>query len=519
MALSTLPTSGNVANGTTAEPLIESETPVEENGVPDPQVQSLVESEGEDVLPDAELSTDQDYSVGILNNYLQALPLPGDDLDAKLTPAIRDKMLLDSIIQSTFSWIISAATDKDPSFEPTVLEKTDPEFATSKNYHDFCMRAIAPVYDRLPEILCDMGNDALSHGNKAAERVCSLQLTGPDAGKYYLRDVKPRGYDSYAYITDPHMNLIYVAVRTVEGVDGEGRPITPGPSRPTKINLNAIGGGTGIPTGWKILPADKFSVLTLRKKNGDPRGASALRHIYNEWWLIQSIFPMYLKYLLKFASPSIVVTAPEGPPMMTIKGKQVSVAKSILRDLKGFENASATVLPGKATFQLVQSQSQGEAFLGALSMLEQRIQIGITNQVLASSEGKHMARAAAQTHQDSRNVVVRAIRRWLENVIRDLFRYLLKINFGEEAVKYAPTVNLGRVDPEDMGAIMSGIASLKTAGYFSDEQARGLDSIFSFPRREENKFPEPPAPTMSPGGAAPGDKKPVADKKPKPSEN
>lgn len=110
----------------------------------------------------------------------------------------------------------------------------------------------------------------------------------------------------------------------------------------------------------------------------------------------------------------------------------------------------------------------------------------------ASEEGKHMARAASQVHQDVFGLLIYFLKGMvIETTERDVLFHLTKYNFGEEvAYTLTPRAPLGNVDRQDFATFSTGIAKLYTAGVIDDTQLPVIHGMLWLPPVPEERMKE-----------------------------
>jgi len=466
-------------------------------------------------------------ALGTYQQYFSVLPRPVDDVDEFLGPELKGKMMLDAIILSTLDWLVSAALDHGVEYTPVIRDKENPDYKTASDVYDFCMRAIEPVSDTLPNALHDQGVQSLGIGHCIAEIIAPVQEGGKDPGKRYLSAYKTRAQDVTGFVVDPHMNVVGIAAKTVGSLTSESSdnfnqdngyapPSLRRDGTPTQLIWSS---GGSLPQDWRIFSRKKFAVLANRSRFNDPRGQSSLRHIYNEWYLMQAIWPHYLKYLMKFASPSLHGSL--GPDVGQRRRGGKDPIDQLLTDMLKFQNSSCIATPHGTNLNLLYSNGQGEAFAAAFQLLERRMIKGMTNQILANSETRNGSRAQAQTHQDQQNIVVRAIKRNISAMLRnDVLKLLVEINLGPQFVRFAPIPSLGGVAPEDQSSMLDSVSMAWQRGYLDESQLRPLDAEIGLPYRETAEPGFYPGAAQSretfdagPQDAQPAEEKP-AEKKP-----
>jgi hypothetical protein len=254
-------------------------------------------------------------------------------------------------------------------------------------------------------------------------------------------------------------------------------------------------------------------VLTYRPKDGDPRGTSVLRPAYTAWNLKRQVYQEYLKYLVQFATPSVVGTTAPGAgyePVLNDAGQPTgqtqTAQQALLTQLKLFRNATALAVPHGTNIELLLSNGDGAAFLGAFALLNSEITLAILSQTLATGEGQHNARAAAQVHQDILDSKIRQAKAAVVRMLRnDVLRPWVLLNWGVAALPLTPVPTLGAVEEEDRTPRMTAVAALERAGWFAPSQRPEVDRLLGLPVRlpaetalETERHQAPPVPPSAP---------------------
>jgi hypothetical protein len=451
----------------------------------DPQTIAIEEDPKEQgAKPKAQLQ--KEYVAGGLFSWpklIRALPFYFDDLTRDFGDDIYERMLNDPQVDSCVEILKLAILAQGVHLLPS-RKQLDPDYKESVKYRDFCKRNLechldqdfitGPLYDML---------DALPLGNKIAEKVYYIPDKGEDKGLVCLRRLKVKPRRTVAFAVDPYLNVIGILGR----LPGRG-----GPALISSIAVEAV------KAEW-FLPREKFAVLTYRPKNGDPRGTSCIRPAYNPWWLKTQVWPEYLKFLVQFASPSLIGTLsanaqrlPKVDPNtgqfeLDNQGNVVYVdpETAMLSMLLAFQNGTALVIPNDAKVNALEVRNQGDPFDAAIALFDRQIAKSILNQTLATEEAKFQARAAAQTHQDILGLPIRYGKKAVEAMIkRDICYYLLKYNYGKEiADKYTPEVNLSETEAQDFPEFATAIAKLKHTGFLHHSQFEEIDSWLNLPQR------------------------------------
>lgn len=409
---------------------------------------------------------------------MQALSWAIDDIAGDLGDDIYERMLVDPQIAACITTLKAGILDEEVELGNPIEDEDAPEFVTAAAIVAFCERVLAELQLPLQDILWDM-LDAIPLGCRVAEQTYRLAEDWPrlpDGAVPLVLDrltVKPRR--ATAFVVDTTMRVVGLI----------GAP--PGRERPEHV---------GMVQPENVLPRAKFAVLTFRPRNNDPRGTSILRPAYNPWWLKVQVWPEYLKYLTQFAGPSMWATTPEGAEAapeydvngVEVAGSEVTPEQALLRTLQDFRNGTAAAFPAGTELHPIHPPTGTSPFIEAISLFNREIVHSILHQELATMEGEHMARAAAQTHQDLLTVLVRELKDMVERmIVRDILRPLVAYNFGPEAGALVPTVSLGRVEQQDMTRFMGAVATLFGAGYFTPSQLTALDRLLGFPVRQADE--------------------------------
>lgn len=262
------------------------------------------------------------------------------------------------------------------------------------------------------------------------------------------------------------------------------------------------------------IEVDSPSHLFLAGESMIPTHNSLLRVVYNPWWLKMQTWTEMAKYLVKFATPSLIgYTAPGAQPMPPtdslgniIPGMPlITPEQAMLNALLSFTNGSAVVFPNGAKVDPLNMMGDGSVYRNAIGMFDDQITKGILCQTLATNEGSNMSRAAASTHQDVIDIVVLHIKSLLSATIyRDILEDIVRYNWGDDiARRLTPKPHLNQTMQHNWAQDAASIASLTTSGYLDFSQFRELDARLGLPMRSADA--KPPAPKGgAPGGGPPG---------------
>lgn len=410
----------------------------------------------------------------------RALPAYVDDVTADFGDDLYDRMLVDAQVSACVSILKAAILEEGVALAPAVDDKAADGYARAVEIRDAAEAMLEDLATPLDDVLWDLLN-SLAFGNRVAEQVYELG-PGPD-GRAILRlralKVKPRR--STAFVVDRFMNVLGL----LADVGGRGRAST---------SIHDV-------RPDEILPREKFAVLTFRPRDADPRGTSILRPAYDPWWRKRQVMVEYVKYLAQFAGPSLVgFTAEDAEDGVAEDGAPRTAEELMLEALLAFQNGTATVFGHGASVTPIEMQGDGKAFLDAVAGCNLEITKAVLTQQLATEEGQHQARAAAQVHQDVLDTLIRQGKRGVVRMLaRDVLRTWVRWNWGDAAIPLAPIPSLGTTERRDVPALMSAIAALTRAGYPHPSQYPAIDALLGLPIRDLTATSEQAAPADDTG--------------------
>lgn len=425
-----------------------------------------------------------------LSNFKRTLPQYVDDITRDYGQDTYERMLTDPAVDSSFSILKDAVLADDIQLVCAVEAPEDEDGAEpgeladheeSETYRAFVQRALdgaeTPILDVAAEML-----DGLAFGHKVAEVVLKPGA-GEDSGRLTLRAVKPRPRQNLAFVVDEFYNTLGVA-GVMPGEAGAGGPVI----------ASALGEDLGnLPN---FVPIDQLLVFRWRPRNGDPRGASILRSAYNPWYMKTKIYPDYFKYLKQFASPSVIgKTAQNGQfqPVIDDQGnvvmegarpkvKDASVA--LLASLIQFLNSTALVVPHGTEIETLFSQGEGKAFLAAHDFFDRQISMAILKTTRLNQEAEHGSRADSGTAQDVTGTRIQLIRKALQSCLNHLSKLLIRVNFGDDAVRLAPKFSLAGQEAQDWAKELDSVAKAFGSGFIHESQLPLLDQRLGLPARD-----------------------------------
>lgn len=464
-------------------------------GVPVPGVEPLEIKDKSDLI--REYVAGGSYSW--YGNMVRALPPAIDDLTTDFGDDLYDRMENDPQISACMTILKAAILEDGLHLNPAVEDADDDDYDLAVEIFEEAEAMIDNLSDPLDDSLWDLLS-CIGKGNRVAEQKIGWAKADKDGRKILnLEALKVKPRRATAFVIDPYLNVIGLL----------GRP----PGFPSPFLASWLIDPSAPPPN--LLPRSKFAVLTYRPKDSDPRGTSLLRPAYDPWWRKRQIIPEYLRYLTQFAGPSVWGTVPEKAlpqPQLDANGQPIPGAPMLSPEtvlfnaLVALRNGTAGAFPfGTIINQLTPQAATGiSPFAAAIASSNLEITKCILTQNLATEEGEHQARAAAQVHQDVLDTLVRQGKRSLVRVlIRDVLRPWISYNWGDKARKLAPQASLGVTEERDRGPLMTAISSLKSTGFLAPSQMQAIDEMLGLPVRtaEEAQPPVimPPPPPGQPG--------------------
>ncbi len=263
----------------------------------------------------------------------------------------------------------------------------------------------------------------------------------------------------------------------------------------------------------EIVDREKFIVLTLNKKDEDPRGNSSYRPAYN-WYNIKTQIPAeMLRFILEESVPKAVGTmAKDMPPFEFERDENGDViyndpdtkkdprmltgAESFKRQIEGFRSGSGAVIPYEAKLEPYKKGLTGsgdaDLFSKLLSEIDKQIETSILLQTLAQSEGQHQSKSASSQVAEVLYNLIFGIR-WQMSMalLYDLFSVAVKVNFGEWAIRYLPMISFGDFIRRDWVEELDAYADAYFKGFLDDTQRAEIMANLNLPkpgpsRQEQN---------------------------------
>lgn len=429
--------------------------------------------------------------------YLQALTQRIDELEQTLGDDVYYRMMYDPACRAAVDNLKRGVLAPEVRFLPgaEAAEKGEEGYEKYRRALDVAAFVTANVKRlRRPSFRKVLWAllDAVAFGNKVVEIVLEeVQASDfPDAGEYLtqrggpllvLSKLKARPKRSVAFVVDAYMNCVGLLALS------PGMGATFGLLAPlTLVN----------PQDQKnFIPRDKFLIYSHDPQNEDPRGTSCLRAAYGFWNDKLQIMLEWLKHLARFGSPSIVgklAQAAQGQPILDSTGAitfdattgAVAVsnpAQDMVNALIQLYNGAVAVVQSDEDVQVLEPQHEGDCFLRGIAECDRQIEKAVTGQNLATSEGKHNARAAAETHSDTKATASAHIRTELEEAVYELSYLLTLVNYGPAYLDVVPVCSVSEAEQQDLPGLWTAFAALDTAGSIKPSMRKRLCAQVDLP--------------------------------------
>ena len=405
-----------------------------------------------------------------------------DDLNREFSDQAYEQMVRDPAVAASVDVLKSLILSEPLRLISREQDRKHPDYAEAQGVTDFCTHQLKTMKRSLQIVMWE-AMDAIIYGSALVENVYDDQATDGTKPIIKLVDLKTRSRGNYGLIVDRHFNVLG-AVQTEQGTYGIGSGVYTGSTKP---NPEAV------------IPREKFWLVTFNGRNSDPRGQSLLRPAWNPYFLKTQVFPAYLKYLVQFASPSIVGFTPEGAEDVEIVDENgivavdadgiaqtISAEEDMLNTLLGFQSGTVAVLKGGSRMELIQSQGQGEAFARGVELFDRQIAMAILKTHRTLLEAKHGSKADSESAADITDVFVASLRELVAtSFTRDVLRPLVTANYGEEiADRFTPEATLKSTPKQDFSKTAEAIGKLWTAQYLHASQVAEVDAMIGLPERD-----------------------------------
>lgn len=304
---------------------------------------------------DAEFAVDETA----IYKRLKLVPYTPDDLLTKKGFPILQKMLFDPEIEGAVDsllrvrlssgWEVNAGNDDDVSIE-------------QRDFVEWNLDNIEGSFDDdLREIM-----NAVPLGWSLCELVWYEITSGRFAGKIGLRAIKSRNPKYFNLWTDDFDNVRDYGV----------------------VNISSFGYGEGY-------PREKFIIYAWQKQYENIFGKSAIRSLYDYWFLKQVFTRAWGIYMEKFGHPFPIVKYPQGMDD-TSRG-------NILQMIRQIRMETGLMIPDSCEFELQSAMASGtsDPFSSAMDWFNTQIRKRILGQDLTGESGnKSGSYSLGQVHFD-----------------------------------------------------------------------------------------------------------------------
>ncbi len=368
-----------------------------------------------------------------------------------------DQMELDPEVASANEFLVESALSEGLTVLAGADDKDRALHAKATEVADAWERALKRIDPK--SFLTQMLAGAIPTGHKVAETTWQLveDREDVDYGQLTLKRcaVKPR--NAARFVVDKYWNLLGIYAGPVAGTE----------------------------SGYRVLPVDKFAILTLHKRDEDPRGRSLDRAARTAWFLKTRIPPQYHRFLDSLILPFFIAKTapgaekrPEQETQPDGSKKKISKAQKLLNEVVKLKSMFAIAVEHGSEVDVEWNEGTGDAFPTAYSTLNREIRKAILLQELATSEGAHQARAASETHMSVLDYRVQSIRAAMAAML-DRLAYLFTLyNYGAKAANtYAPVHSLGDSDRRQWTEEMNAISKGWTAGWL---KLANIEKLFAF---------------------------------------
>jgi hypothetical protein len=408
---------------------------------------------------------------------LRALSQSVDEVTGMFGLRVYRDMLADPDVSAAYWNLVYSILAEELQVNSCIKKETDPDYGTARMVAEFCKANLdglaTPFRDTLEQML-----EAIAFAHKIGEVTYKLD-TYEGEQRLMLDGITVLPHTATAFVVDEFMRVIgLVARRTTTGYA----------SISTIVNER------------DIIPRDKFFILTMRAKDGDPRGTSLLRPAWNGYNFKKQVWPEYLLWLINCAVPSLFgFTAPDERD--TVKKDETGAVQydsqnnpiyltpeeAMAERLAQVRNAYVGAFPHGSDVKWIDSKGTGEPFEKAIGVGGEEITKAILLQTLATREGKHQTRASTATQMSLVDILVWAIKGILcQQIKQDIFRPLLRYNFGEMvARRFMPHTSLGDYERRNWATDSTGASAL--IPYCYPSQAEWIKEQLGVPVKEDGE--------------------------------
>lgn len=430
--------------------------------------------------PDAEVVSANGTWTGVGAMNMQVLAngvnVKGERLDPTLIEAMLDDPIIAACVNTRKAMILGGEIRFHPSIEEGADDsedtgdpaRGDPEEA--KRAAEFCERAHGMLETPIPVWAWDF-LDYEIYGHKVAEIVLQEVLEGTDAGLYTLDALKIKGRWAYHLCTDPFLNMVAVYAQTIWG--------------PAYIDKS------------------HFLIGTHAARDADPRGTSILRAAKEPWRRKQRRLRSQTKGDDQFGTPTISVTLPQNAPiessMKRPDGTPMTTVEATQEIIKLFMNGGSIVVPFGTVVEVIESTRDGSQLVNSINYDDREMVRAILNTNGSGLlEPEHYTQGSGEHAQGKERGIGDVDRDAFLAIVRNLFHYLLEVNWGKGyADLYTPKITLGTMPMDEFLKLATSLGLILQSGGFTKSQWTGLLRLANVPS------PKPGELRIGPNGPIP----------------
>jgi hypothetical protein len=417
-------------------------------------------------LPKAKTDPTKQYVSGgsLYGVGLRSLPLNKDELTWKVGADVFDRMANDPQISAGTDTIVQRVLGDGVQVSPAKITDKEGEIhPIAQDVADSFAYNLNNLQRPIVRILEEMLRPALRHGCKVAEVTYDEKLLNWKGKKLRkIASIKPKPRNAMGFVVDEYFTLWGFTYRKSNG---------------TFANITS-------PDSPDLIERRKGVVLTIGMEDEDPRGQSWYRAAYNAWNFKMLNYPAYLKYLLRWAEPSLVGECAENQPdEVDDDGETISPTTVLKNQLLDFANGTVIAIPNGASVDAIESKGKGDVFTMSLSFANKEMRMAILKNELSNADAEHQTKGSTESQEDS---IVEPMIWYLkgllvEMIMSDIAKPYVIINYGEDALQYMPVVSLGDASRKDWEKAGDVIDKLLKNEELYPSQKRFLTGVVGMP--------------------------------------
>lgn len=437
-----------------------------------------------EVLQDEFLVGGYTGQMAAIQAVLSVSPLYIDDRTEQFGSEVYNRMLSDDDVGPAFETRKLACCSEGVRVQPAKGVDKKNQNDIKNVYAQFMERCLAGMTTDLTDVALEL-MDAKALGSKIAEIAIDFG-SGEDAGRMVPTGLFVRDSKFFTFLLDAKQKL--AGLVPISFLTEAQRTALESAST---INPQLFG------ISNVVVPRYKVVHFVNDPKDSNILGTSCLRAAYTPWFIKTQLLPEFFKYLKQFASPSVVAKLPKpaddlmanAPTEQTVDGAgsiiNTQKAQLLLDKLLAWQNAYAIVVKGGTEIDLLNSEGDGAAYRHALDYFGRQIAQVILGTAQATKEAQHESKSSKGVAQDVIGLRIANDRRRLGNCLtRDFSHNIIRLNFGDAAVKDAPSIVLSSIEAQDRLEAITTYANAYAKNFIQDEQ---LDDVY-----DEVGLPEMP---------------------------